>query len=228
MKVKVFDPSINIEQALLWQHNKAVRLQSLIASKQAWYDEKVSGAFAYWFAGIFDLSTCGEDGLRVWSIILGIPLFVTSEPSPVGYPAFGFASFGFNFYGDPSDPTPAGSNFAIGAGGAVSGLSVEDARKLLQVRYFQLTTNGSVTEINRMLSYVFGDGAGYVVDNLDMTMTVVFNEFPSAALLNALSVLDVIPRPAGVELNITLGYAYSFGFADYGRNFLPPSNFARF
>ena len=214
--VRDFDFSIDLQAALLWQYNDATRLQRLVLAKQAWYDGNADLPFPYWFAGVFDLRTCGEDGLYVWSIILDVPLFVTIPPAPADYPAFGFEFFGLNFYGNPADPQ--GANFSSGGGGT-SGLTVEQQRMLLQVRYFQLTTNGSVTEINRMLAYVFGAGVAWVVDNLDMTMTYLFNGGVPSALVNALQVLDILPRPAGVGLKVAASELFSFGFEFFGLNF---------
>lgn len=222
MNIKEFDYSVDSAQALLWQYSQAPRLQSLVLKKQEWMNVNETDALNEWFAGVFDLATADADGLYVWSIILNVPLYSTLGASPSGYPAFGFANFGFNFYG-----AGAGANFAVGSGGAIAGLTLEEQRQLLQVRYFQLTTNGSVTEINRMLSYVFGESSAYVLDNLNMTMTYVFNNNPSPSLINALQQLDILPRPAAVELDIVLALKYSFGFAGNGKNFLPPSNFLR-
>jgi hypothetical protein len=227
VKIKQTVYEIDSAQALLWQYNQAARLESLVLQKQLWIDANVSTSIDAWQKFVFDLETATAEGLYVWSIILNLPLYSTLAPSPAGYPAFGFSAFAFNFFGDPSDPTPAGSNFAVGSGGAISGLTIEEQRQLLQMRYFQLITNGSVTEINRALAWVFGEGSAHVLDNLDMTMTYIFNNNPSPSLINALQQLDVLPRPAAVELNIILGLTYSFGFADYGKNFFPPSNFER-
>lgn len=227
--MKIKEPVIVIDsaQALLWQYNQAARLESLVLQKQKWIDENVTISIQEWYNFVFNLEAAHEIGLYVWSIILNLPLYSTLTPSPSGYPAFGFSAFAFNFFGDPSDPTPAGSNFAVGSGGAISGLTIKEQRQLLQMRYFQLITNGSVTEINRALAWVFGEGAAYVIDNLDMTMTYLFNNNPSPSLINAMEQLDVLPRPAAVELDIIIGFTYSFGFANFGTNFLPPSNFAR-
>jgi len=200
MRIREFDYSVDVAQALLWQYNTAERLEKLMLFKQEWYELYNSSFFETWFEGIFDLATCGQNGLIVWAIILNVDVFITDDPIPEGYPAWGFANYSYNFYGNPA--APVGANFAPSQGNTPQ-LGLEDGRKLLQLRYFAITSNCSVTEINRMLAYVFGAGAGYVLDNWDMTMTYHFDIPPSQDLIDALVALDVLPRPAGVDLIIT-------------------------
>ena len=94
-------------------------------------------------------------------------------------------------------------------------LSLEEQRFLLRLRYFQLTTLTNIAgfapnltySINEFLNYLCTDneldysGSIYVLDNLDMTMTYHFTStgFPPT-LFNALTLLDVWPRPAGVGI----------------------------
>lgn len=211
--VKVFDYSINLQAALLWQYNDAVRLQSLIEQKQAWYEVNASQVWRDWFNNFFNLATATDDGLVVWSIILNLPLYTVGEVSPPDYPAFGFADFGGNFFQ---------YNFANSVP-PVYGLTTEQKRLILQIRYFQLTTRATVPEINAMLVYLFGAGNAYVTDGLDMTMAYVFVTPQDDGFLAALETLDVLPRPSGVKLFIDAGGVDSFGFADFGLNF--DSNF---
>ena len=215
MKVRAFDYSVNLLQALLWQYNDARTLQSLITQKQDWYEANLAGALRYWFDACFNLDTATEDGLIVWSLILGLPLYTVSEPSPPSYPAFGFSPYGGNFYD---------FNFATETP-SVIGLTTEQKRVILKIRYYQLTTRATVPEINRMLAAVFGQGSAYVLDGLDMTMTYVFVDPLPVDFLQALQSLDVLPRPAGVLLDFAPGGVPSFGFADYGQNF--ENNFFR-
>lgn len=212
-KIKRFDYGIDLQAALLWQYNDAARLQSLIEQKQQWYDANAAGVWDYWFSGVFNLATATDDGLAVWSIILGLPLYTVGAPSPSNYPAFGFAAFGGNFYN---------YNFANTLP-PIYGLTTEQKRLILQIRYFQLTTRATVTDINRMLVYLFGQGQAYVVDLLNMEMVYVFVGDVSDGFLAALEALDVLPRPSGVKLTIAHGGVPAFGFADFGLNF--DSNF---
>jgi hypothetical protein len=215
--VEHFDFSIDLQRAILWQYDNAPALKTLVESKQAWYDQWIVGAFDVFEPEIFNLQTCDENGLQIWAIILNLPLFITTNPSPVGYPAWGFGAFGKNFFD---------GNFGSNGSGQ-AGLTVDESRILLRLRYYQLTSDCCVTSINKMLDDIFGGGGAYVIDNYDMTATYFFDTYnPTATLLYALQVFDVLPRPAGVELNILLADTYAFGFADFGRNFFD-GNFAR-
>ena len=83
-------------------------------------------------------------------------------------------------------------------------LTTDQKRIVIRMRYFQLTTNCSVTEINGMLLRVFGNlGQVYVLDNLDMTMTYAFQFTPDSSVLTILNQYDLLPRPAGVSVNFT-------------------------
>jgi|GEM_PF-2467403 len=97
-------------------------------------------------------------------------------------------------------------------------LTLEEQKFLLRLRYFQLTTLTNIAgfapnltySINEFLDYLCAnsdieyDGSIYVLDNLDMTITYHFTNtgFP-LPLVNALTILDVWPRPAGVGILFT-------------------------
>jgi len=195
--------------AILWQYDNAQRLQSLIQQKADWYDENWGKFWAEWVYQVFNLDTANDFGLSVWSIILDLPLYTSQQPSPPDYHNFGFANYGFNF---------DNGNFAVDVP-VVNGLSVENKRLLLKLRYFQLTTRGAIPEINAFLARLFGPGVAYLADNLDMTITYVFNQPISASLMYALQNIDVLPCPAGVGYNIITVSSPSFGFDPYGLNF---------
>ena len=87
-------------------------------------------------------------------------------------------------------------------------LTAEEKRFVLRLRYFQLVTRGAIPEINAFLKYVIPalvpTGVGYVKDNLDMTITYVFDLQFSQVLLDFIIEFDILPRPAGVKVNIIL------------------------
>lgn len=140
----------------------------------------------------------------------------------------------FNFGGVAGN---AGGNFST-KGGTIS-LTEEEQRFLLRLRYFQLYTRGNVqadpitgvtlpsanvpgapiSGINNFLHYLVNSsdigytGQIYVLDGLNMTMTYVFTtpDFPQY-LLDAMIVLDILPRPAGVGILIHTEYGKQFGF----------------
>jgi|SRR5690242_10743220 len=109
------------------------------------------------------------------------------------------------------------SNFSTR--GQVITLTEEEQRFLLRLRYFQLCTRGDVTDINAFLNYLITTsnigytGTLYVLDGLNMSITYVFTgaNFPRQ-LLNVMTRLDILPRPAGVGIKIHINYGDQWGF----------------
>lgn len=214
--IQPFDPTADLQAALLWQYEAATGLRAVVAGEQAWFDANQSAFWTDWYRDVFDLRTANDFGLSVWAFILDLPLLAYA-PASGDREVFGFDPFGLNFYGD--------SNFGRDNDAALE-LSTAQRRLALRLRYFQLTTRGAVPEINAFLAYLFGDeGDVYVLDGGNMTATYVFTFSPSAALLYVLENFDLLPRPAGVAINILINPADRFGFAPYYLNF-DNSNFA--
>lgn len=224
-RVQSFNPQLNVLRALLWAHNDAENLQALLQAKQDWYTENFVEFFDDWVREVFDLRTANDFGLSVWAVILDLPLFGESGVSPDDYPAFGFdtgedpvTSPIMGFADEDNDPPTFGGNFAIDAQGGF-GISTEDKRLLLRLRYFQLITRGAIPEINRFLLHLFGPNEIYALDGLDMTMTYVIAGPRAASVLTLLQLFDILPRPAGVELNYVNQSVDAFGFDEYNLNF---------
>lgn len=209
-KIQEFDFSVNLLKALLWQYNDAVNLQSILESKQDWYKINQSEFWQNWFDDVFNLDTATEFGLSVWAIILNVPIIVIVGESIPTKPTYGFGSFNQNF---------ENGNFSRSAGGAVS-LNREQARIVLKLRYYQITTRGTVTNINLFLKNVFADyGRVYIRDNLDMTITYVFTFQPSSQLQFVLEKYDILPRPAGVESDNIVEISEFWGFSSTDETF---------
>lgn len=198
---QLFDFSVDLTQALLWQYNDASRLQSLLAQKQSWYDVNQRDFWQNWYNDVFNLQTCNDFGLAVWAIILEMPIIIQSTPVVPSRPTWGFDTPHRNF---------DRGNFFSGSSDAQI-MSPSDARIALRLRYYQLVTRASVTEINTLLAEVFKDrGLVFVQDNLDMTITYVFTFTPSAELITVMSQNDLFIRPAGVGFNYQLvDYVYN-------------------
>lgn len=207
--IQTFDYSVDLMQALLWQHNDAERLQKLIEQKQAWYDANQEAFWDSWVVDVFDLRTANDFGLSVWSIILNQPLVVDAGSDSPDKPIFGFGEYHKNFNR---------GNFAK-SGGSI-GLSTEQKRMILQLRYFQLVSRGAIPEVNAFLASIFEEmGSVYVTDGYDMTASYIFDFEPSSQLMLILEKFDLLPRPAGVELNILRTAGNSFGFGEFHSNF---------
>lgn len=209
-RVQPFDFFADLSLALLWQYDKAARLQSLVASKQAWYDAQHSGFWSDWIRDVFDLRTANDFGLTVWAQILNLPLLALA-PASGDREVFGFGEFNLNF---------ENGNFGRDVDAALS-LSTEQRRLALRLRYFQLVTRGTVPEVNAFLDVLFGDeGSVYVLDSLDMeTATYVFTFLPDPSVTFVLEQFDLLPRPAGVGVRILINPADRFGFDPYYLNF---------
>lgn len=209
-RIQPLDFFTDLSLSLLWQYDRAARLQSLVASKQGWYDEAHSGFWSDWIRDVFDLRTANDFGLTVWAQILNLPLLALA-PASGDREVFGFGDFNLNF---------ENGNFGRDVDAALS-LSTEQRRLALRLRYFQLVTRGTVPEVNAFLAVLFGgQGSVYVLDSLDMeTATYVFDFLPDPSVTFVLEQFDLLPRPAGVGVRILINPADRFGFAPYYLNF---------
>ena len=192
--------TVDFTEALLWQYNNSPILTYLVKQKNTWYQNNHIQFWGQWITNVFDIRTCNQFGLIIWGIILNQPLFVPVVAQP-NKPTFGFGTL------------PLGAtwnqNFGNGNFAQVSNqvsLTTDQQRLLLLSRYFQLTGKFSIPSINRMLKMIFGQfGLIYASDSLDMSMiTYTIKFIPSSALLFLLTNTNVLPRPAGIGINIVL------------------------
>jgi len=206
MKIQEFDYSVDLLRALLWQYEDATRLQSLLADKSAWYADNQTQFWTDWYNDVFNLQTANDFGCSVWGIILGIPLSL-NLPGTGARSVWGFGPFNSNF---------ENSNFGRDASG-VGALTTDQKRLVLRLRYYQLISDGSVPFTNFVLNEIFGQGK--VLDGYDMTATYVFDTQLPSTVIAVLEQFDLLPRPAGVEINILINPTNVFGFAPYYLNF---------
>lgn len=230
-QIQATDFNVNLLQALLWEYNEAEHLEGLLRQKQAWYDANQTEFWANWVRDVFDLKTANEFGLSVWAIILNQRLYVNSGVSN-DKPIFGFdtqthgafsSAFSSAFATGGTGPQYF-TNFFDGTfgdtSGGIVGLTLDQRRFLLRMRYFNLTMAPTVPNINKFMAEIFAEeGQVYVLDGNDMTAVYVFTFQPSKALLFVLENFDILPRPAGVEVRIVVTARKSFGFGDYNDNF---------
>lgn len=99
-------------------------------------------------------------------------------------------------------------------------LATAQKRLVIQLRYFQLVTRGTVPEINEFMSLLFADqGKAFVWDNQDMSITYVFESAPDPGLLYIASQYDLFPRTHGVKTSIHLIVQPCWGFGPYYFNY---------
>ena len=213
-RTQAFDYSVDVLRTLLWQFNEADNLAGLLREKQKFYDFAQRDFWQNWTRDVFDLRTANDFGLSVWTNILGVPAFNDTNVSPDNYPAFGFDTSAMN---QPIQNFNNG-NFATSSDNFIN-LSTDQRRLLLQVRYFQLTTDASVVDINRFAANMFGPGVVYVIDNLNMSLNYVFTVRPPSNILLVAEEFDIIPRPSGVSINLVFTNLQNWGFGPLRRNF---------
>lgn len=208
--IQQFNASVNLLQAILWQYEDADKLIALARAKQAWYDANLTQFWNDWYRDVFNIDTANDFGFAIWGRILGVPMSVELNPT-TGRPVWGFGTNNKNF-----------NNGGFGrASSGTAGLSADQKRLVLKLRYFQLTHKPAVPAINRMLKRLFGQyGTVYVVDPLDMGPIVYFFLFtPPAQLRTILNNFDLLPRPAGVGVSVQVQVRPSWGFGPNHLNF---------
>jgi len=211
VQIQDLDFSVDVLSALLWQHNEADALRSILEAKQGWYETNQEDFWQNWYRDVFNLDTANEFGRRVWSIILNVPLVIASTPSPTTKKGFGFGPYRKNFNN---------GNFNS-SGSSTIGLTAEQQRIVLKLRYYQLVSRPTVTEFNEVMNRVLGGtGRVYLLDSLDMNYAIaVFNYEPGSQLRFILDEYDLLPRPAAVGLRYVVAGRKSFGFGPYRKNF---------
>lgn len=199
MTKQQFDFIVDVTQVLIWQYNDAEKLQSIIQNKQNWLDLNVRDFWQNWYNDVFNLDTANDFGLQVWAAILGMQ-FALPEDIPT-------LIFGFN-----TDAKNFGHGVFKPSGELV--LTTEQKRTILKLRYRQLTSNGSIDEMQRAVSQIIPNAI--VLDAFDMSVVMTLPTIPTSDLLYILDNYDVIPRPAAVQINRRFGYSSWFAFSGQG------------
>lgn len=68
-----YNPSIDLTKHIFWQYNNAPALNSLINSKQSWYNENQTDYWTNWVKNVLNITSANDYGLAIWGILLGIP-----------------------------------------------------------------------------------------------------------------------------------------------------------
>ena len=213
-RVQAFDYSVDVLSAILWQYTDASNLENLLRRKQEFYNTAQTTFWQNWYRDVFDLRTANNFGLSVWSAILDLPFFSDTEISPPDYPAWGFDNGVMN---SPVTNFNNG-NFATTVPGFIS-LTTEQRRLLLRLRYFQLQTTATIPELNQFAQFLLGRSDVFVLDGNNMEITYVFRVIPNTATLEVARQFDILPRPSGVGVNISITSLSHWGFGQFRRNF---------
>lgn len=202
------DLNVNLLRSILWQYENADKLKALVIGQQEWINENHTKFWNDWIRDVFNLKTANAFGLSVWARILNVSLTIEREENLDD--VFGFGAEHANF-----------NNGGFGTvAGAIDNVSVEQARKMLLARYFTLTYAPTVPNINMILEVLFGEGAVYVVDSLDMRYsTYTFDGEPDYRTRELLKNVDFLPRPSAVGVDFTILPDDAFGFGEHNLNF---------
>lgn len=148
-----------IEQCLKWMQNKAPHVQSLISAKSLWYTRYDQDFWDDWKVNVFDIKTANPFGLAIWCIILGLP--AKNLGLEQGSEAWAYGKFRQNYIYSGTDPDLQNPNLIGGnfvGGGDTSIRDLDEIRKLLQLRYVSIVSNGRLAFVNEMLAAIFNDG----------------------------------------------------------------------
>lgn len=97
--------------------------------------------------------------------------------------------------------------------GVYTTLTTNQFRTVILARMRLLHMRGTVPEINSLLKFLFGSyGKAYVIDNHNMTLTYRFDFNLSALQLAVLQTITLLPRPAGVQIQLIALDNNVFGF----------------
>jgi hypothetical protein len=203
--IRTFDFSLNLLRAILWQYNDAENQQALLTAKESWYTTNQQEFWENWITDVFDLRTCNEFGLVVWAIILGIPLSYIIPPQPNDTTPWGFDTYNptnFLFY-----------NFSADAATPVE-FTLEERRLILQLRYRQITNRPTVPNLNKILYDLLVPNYGpmIAIDAGNMVQRISTSRALPANILTILTELDILPRGAGVLLEVVVAGGNYFGF----------------
>ena len=174
-KVANFDYKYNYNPVLLWQYTDAENIKNIIANEQNFLDVAITQFQQEFDEDIFNLETCDTNGLDLWGRLLGV-----QRPIILGEQA-----------------------------------SNDQYRLLLKVRFSVLIWDGSCAGLTKIIKSLFPNALFQVTDNYDMTVSIDFAGGISREQMEILSmgyedpltetyVHTFLPRPAGVEYNITM------------------------
>ena len=190
-RIANFDYEYDYSPVLLWQYTDAPNIKKILENEQSFIDTAITQFNQVFDSDIFNLQTCDTNGLDLWGRLLGVQ-------RPV-----------------------------------VDGVQFNDSqyRLLLRSRIFLLTWDGSAYSLNKVLKTLFPTAIFRVVDcpldAYDVPMSMVVNiDFASGITDEEKAVLRLgyqdgeefvytfLPRPAGVQYNITFDdtWATTLGF----------------
>ena len=182
-----WDPWITI----ISQYANSPNITGMLLAFNAAWDQTQNFSNLYDF--IWNVYTATGYGLDVWGRIVGVSRTVQL---PGGGSYFGF-----------DEATGSWTGFGQGSfytGGNITNnfnLNDTDFRQLILAKAASNICNGSITATNAILLALFPGQLAYVQDNLNMSITYVFDFTPSAVQQAVVEQSGVLPSPCGVVIN---------------------------
>ncbi|QHC34170.1 DUF2612 domain-containing protein [Komagataeibacter xylinus] len=185
----------NIQQTVLSQYANSPALCTIINAWNQCIDP--SSLIDQWYDLIWNVQTAQGYGLDVWGRIVGVSRVLT------------ISSTDYLGWREANDLTEVGFNQAPWYSGkaATTNYRLSDAgfRQLIYAKALANISDCSITSANAVLMTLFPDqGDVYVKDNLDMTMTYVFDFVPTDVQVSIIQNSGVLPRAAGVAISYSI------------------------
>lgn len=158
------------------------------------------------FENVFDIETARGWGLDNWGRILGVPRGV--QVATVDW--FGYYGSGLQPWNNAPffNPAQATDNYL---------LTDEAYRKLLMYKAAANIGSADAATINRLLKQVFPDTFDHIVDNGDMSIRAVFNDYLQPVEIGILNTYGALNKGAGVQwIYLSVNPDEVFGFDNSG------------
>lgn len=193
MQIVNIDYEANLNDCITWQYQNAPRLSKLINYKNDFHNE-LNTFLKNWHEEVFNLKTAGYFGLIVWSLILSHTNYVQLR-SRIGSSSFGFGKFHVNFFE---------SNF--GLSDYIYSLKTEELRQILIAQCYNLESNGSLYDLNRIVNQAFpGHEAFVTADEKTRTITYHFKKPLNENELSIAAYSNILQVPVGTKRKIING-----------------------
>jgi hypothetical protein len=185
----------NLEATILAQYANSPRIVALINYMNQWIDP--TNDIDNFYANVWDVLTAVGFGLDIWGRIVNVPRTIQLTPLS---DYFGFeealpTSFAFNqapFYSGPTQ-------------GQLFTLTDPAYRVLILTKALANISSFTAPSMNALLQFMFaGRGSCYVLDLGGMQMEYVFNFALQTWEASVLQQVSLLPRPAGVGVNIVV------------------------
>jgi hypothetical protein len=186
----------NYQQTILSQYYTSPTLRTLLDAINQWISPDAD--FEAFYDDIWNIDTAVGYGLDVWGRIVGVQRVLTI--TEVDY-------FGFSGPRGPSGQPFNQAPFYEGEAEITQNYRLTDQafRQLIFAKAAQNITDCGIPSLNSILVNILfpGRGNAFVRDNLNMTMTYVFNFTLQPFEVAIVTQSGVLPRPTGVAVNYT-------------------------